>query len=567
MKRLTALLKELKRLESGDATPGTPLPEELRRRLNEICEELSLLVGDTLKYRDNELHLLQKTIALLSERQVGNILQSATDALLALSGAERGFLVLATDHGLEVMAARNMEREHVAGPVKEFSHTVARQAIESGQTICLVDASSDANLRDLESVSRLKLRSVLVVPLRDGDGVMGAIYLDNRKASGIFDEETVRLAETFARLAAIAVVKARQLDALQQSRIELEKELHRRGEFAGIVGEDAAFLDALNTMALAARSDLPILIEGETGTGKSLVALAAHRSSRRAPYPFVQVNCAAIPEPLLEDELFGHVRGAFTGAEENRQGLFATANDGTVFLDEVTEMSPAMQAKLLWVLEHGELRKVGSDKLDKVDVRIIAATVNPLGNEVSAGRFREDLYYRLKGVNVKLPPLRQKRQDIPLLVRHFVAENGRQQRGIPPTVSEEAMRCLAAYDYPGNCRELESIIRRAMLFLVEEQIVPASLPLEVTAGSALPLGVEVPRSSADLRTAVQAARSAAAARVEKAFLLRALSEAAGNVSRAARLTGMNRSQFHQMMSRHGIRRSGGVRGDEGQRTS
>ena len=563
LKRLTALLKELKRVESGEAAAGATgaaVPVELRERLREVCAELSNLIAHELKCRDKGLSLLQKTIALMSEEQVSDILQTATDALLTLSGAERGFLVLVTDHGLEAMAARNIGREHVVGPIKEFSHTLARKAIEERRTICLVNASSSVDLRNLESVSRLRLRSVLVVPLRDGGAVLGAIYLDNRKASGIFDEETVQLAETFSALAAIAVAKARQLDALQQSRKELEKELRQRREFHGIIGDDPVFLEALETMALAAKSDLPILIEGETGTGKSLVALAAHRASRRAPYPFVQMNCAAIPEPLLEDELFGHVRGAFTGAQENRNGLFATANGGTVFLDEVAEMSPGMQAKLLWVLEHGELRKVGRDRLEKVDVRIIAAAVSPLEGEVAGGRFREDLYYRLKGVKVKLPPLRQKKGDIPLLVRHFVAESCRQRREIAPTVSDEAMRCLMAYDYPGNCRELESIIRRALLFLLDGQIAPASLPAEVTAGAALPPGVEVPCNGGELRAAVQAARSAAAGRVEKAFLLRALLEAGGNVSRAARLTGMNRSQFHQMMSRHGIQRNHVLRG-------
>jgi transcriptional regulator with GAF, ATPase, and Fis domain len=505
--------------------------------------------------------LLQEIISLLSASQVTAILQTAMDALLRLSGAERGFVVMRTRNELEVVAARNLGREQVVGPLREFSHTLAKRAIEERRTICLVNASNEPEFRDLESVSRLKLRSVLVVPLRGTSGVLGAVYLDNRRVSGVFGEETARLAEAFASVAAIAVAKALQVQALESAQKELEKQLRRRGDFDEMIGSDPVFLAALDTAAIAARSDLAILIEGETGTGKELLAAAVHKASPRAAKPLLRMNCAAVPEPLLEDELFGHVKGAFTGAHDERSGLFAAANEGTIFLDEVPDMSPAMQSKVLRVLERGELRKVGSDKLERVDVRVIAATAKPLEEEVKAGRFRKDLYYRLKGVKVRLPPLRERKGDIPALVRRFMGECAGQGHEASPSVSPEAMRCLAAYDYPGNVRELESLVRRAVLFTVEGQIVPASLPPEVTEHARTMLadpgvGAAVPRSGEELRKALAAARADAVAKVEKAFLLLALEEAGGNVSLAARRTGVNRTQFQQMLSRHGIRRRG-----------
>jgi len=500
-----------------------------------------------------ELTLLKEMLSLLAEDEVRLILERALDALIRLCGAERGFLVMRRGEALDVVSARHLDSSHVRGALHEFSHTLLRRALDEGRSLLYENAAAHAELRGIESVSRLKLLSVLVVPLKCDGVPLGAVYVENRRASRLFDEETARLAEAFAELAAAALGRARTLRALRET-VEVYEALPGRGEaFGDLVGEDPAFLEILETVATAARSDLPLLIEGETGTGKGLLARAAHRAGPRSGRPFVHINCAGLPESLLEDELFGHVKGAFSGAHAEREGLFAAADGGTLFLDEVAEMSPAMQAKLLTVVEEGVVRKVGSDRPARVDVRIVSATVRTLHREVAAGRFREDLYFRLNGVRVVLPPLRRRKGDLPALVRHFVRSASRAAGIAPPPVTDEAMRRLGAHDYPGNVRELESIIRRSLLFLEDGRIGAASLPAEL--GGEAPSGVSggPPRTGRELKEALAAARAEAASAIEREFLEWALREADGNVSEAARRTGMNRSQLQQMLARHGLR--------------
>lgn len=346
-----------------------------------------------------------------------------------------------------------------------------------------------------------------------------------------------------------------------------------------IVGTSRRLREALDAALSAAPTGLPILIRGDTGTGKELVAHMIHRASPRAERHFVAVNCAAVPESLLEDELFGHRVGAFTGASKEREGRAGAAEGGTLFLDEISELPHRLQAKLLRFVESGEVQRLGEDFPVRSDVRILAATNADLEEECRLGRFRRDLYYRICGLTVVLPALRERREDIPLLVDHFM-HRFRPGRGglreLPPDVLDR----LRAHDYPGNVRELESAIRRCCVFAGEGEIRVEHLPASLAPGAAsvmpgphaaLPApgpaegsrslrererettGHPAAPSTAPLTAdELRRARREAAASVERRFAEGALERSRGNVSRAARETGLGRSVFQQMMRRLGI---------------
>jgi len=302
-----------------------------------------------------------------------------------------------------------------------------------------------------------------------------------------------------------------------------------------LIGRSPAIASLYDRIALVARSEVPVLIQGESGTGKELVARAIHWTSERAERPFVAVNCGSIPEPLLEDELFGHVRGAFTDARAERAGIFEQAQGGTVLLDEVTELPPSGQVKLLRVLQEREVRRVGGTHAIPVDVRVLAASNRNLQDALREGSVREDLYYRLNVFTISLPPLRERADDIPLLAAHFLTqfapESGRRVRG----VSQAAMDRLQAYRWPGNVRELENVLRQAVLLCRGEEIQEGDLALpEDSTGSAFPTFRDAKK------------------RFERDYIRQAMERAGGNVTRAALLAGKDRKDFYDLMRRHTV---------------
>jgi transcriptional regulator with GAF, ATPase, and Fis domain len=310
----------------------------------------------------------------------------------------------------------------------------------------------------------------------------------------------------------------------------------------GIVGTSKPMLDVYSLVARVAPTTSTVLIQGETGTGKELIAHAIHSTSRRSHQPFVPVDCSALAESLLESELFGHVKGAFTGALTDKRGLFEVASGGTCFLDEIGEISPCVQARLLRVLQEREVRRVGGTETSRVDVRVIAATNKDLGALVTEGKFREDLFYRLSVVTITLPPLRERRDDIPLLAEHFlvsyVTANDQPSLGI----SEEAMACLMAYDWPGNVRELQHVIERAATLHTKPVLVPEDLPPKL-------VGAAEPSVAASSPLSLQ--------EVVRGHLRRVLKEARWNKKLAAQLLGIHRRTLYRLAKRHGIWRDEG----------
>ncbi|MCG6534104.1 MAG: sigma-54 dependent transcriptional regulator [Syntrophales bacterium LBB04] len=337
----------------------------------------------------------------------------------------------------------------------------------------------------------------------------------------------------------IIVAKGLEYYHLHQENRELKERLGDRFDFSRIVGRSRKMKGLIDTLSLVAPSDATVLILGESGTGKEVVANAIHQNSLRAQQPFIKVSCAALPETLLESELFGHEKGAFTGAIARREGRFQLAHRGTIFLDEIGEMSATTQTKLLRALYEKEFEPLGGTRTVKVDVRVIAATNRNLQEDIKEGRFREDLFYRLNVVPVTLPPLRERKEDIPELAMHFFAIYSRKNRKELKEVSPKTMDLLVRYDWPGNIRELENCIERAVIMARQEIVVPEDLPPEI-AGSApeaddlnLPPGISL-------------------AAVERTLILKTLRDAGENRTRAAEILGINRRTLQNKLKEFGI---------------
>ncbi|RMH40744.1 MAG: sigma-54-dependent Fis family transcriptional regulator [Deltaproteobacteria bacterium] len=347
---------------------------------------------------------------------------------------------------------------------------------------------------------------------------------------------------------------------LQRRAAQLERSLERVYGFEHMIGQSAAMRRVFDAVTKVAESDFGVLVRGESGTGKELVARAIHERSARASGPFVALNCAALPEALVDSELFGHERGAFTGAVGAREGAFERANGGTLFLDEIGDIPPAVQLRLLRVLQEREVVRVGGGAPRPVDVRVIAATHVDLERAVSDGRFRQDLYYRLNVVHIDLPPLRDRLDDVPLLVAHFVAKHADRSGHSPPTFSPAAIEALCSYDWPGNVRELENVVQRLLALVPGDEIRPEHLPSRVVGASSGRLrAVVVPEPQPvvdDLAWTdgmpFAEARRLVQERFERAYVTRLLDQVDGNIAEAARRAGMDRSNFRRVMIRAGV---------------
>jgi transcriptional regulator with GAF, ATPase, and Fis domain len=386
--------------------------------------------------------------------------------------------------------------------------------------------------------------------------VIGVLQVVNRHGGGVFDDRDLAFLAALAGSVAVAIENAQFYARLKASEEglraqvgALRRDLVRREGFPGVVGRAPAMAEAVRLMESAAASPITVLIEGETGTGKEVVARAIHATSPRAGAPFVAVNCTALPETLLESELFGHRRGAFTGATQDQPGLFEAASGGTILLDEVGEMPPSMQAKLLRVLQDGEVVPIGDRRARRVDVRVISATNRDLLAAVEQGAFREDLYYRLSAFPIRLPPLRERREDIPLLVQRFLEEaaerHGKAIAGIEPAALDQLVR----YDWPGNVRELKNEIERAVALAgAGETIALPHLSLRLRPAVAAG-GPPAPRPGPRDVRALRAARAAFEAR----HIASVLREHAGNVTRAAEALGLSRFMLQRKMKEYGLR--------------
>ena len=498
---------------------------------------------------------------LVREDRLELLLQQVVDAMMDLTDAERGAVVVqATDHTerLEVIRELAEGSEGV-----RFSRSVIERVLANGEPVLSVDAAADDRFDGSRSISHLNLRSVLAVPLQFRGERLGAAYVDHRLRRGNFDEQDLARMEEFAELAALAVAHARavaelraQATALEGQQAELSRLLEAREAeviglreevraqgpaprgYRGIIGGTAVMQRIFKLIDRVADADVPVVIHGESGTGKELVARALHEAGPRSVGPFIAENCGAIPESLLESVLFGHAKGAFTGAISSKAGLFEAAHGGTIFLDEVGEMSSAMQTKLLRVLQEGELRRVGDNRMRPVDVRVIAASNRDLEAMVERGEFRRDLYYRINVVKLELPPLRERVDDLPALVEHFLARHG-SGRGL--RVSSAAMRCLAQHQWPGNVRELENEVHR-WVALADGEVGPDDLSMRPSS-SGSPSATPEFGEDDDLQIRPRVER------MERALIAQAMERTGQNQTKAAALLGLSRYGLQKKLRR------------------
>jgi Nif-specific regulatory protein len=451
--------------------------------------------------------------------------------------ADRGAILHFNSGSEDFDSAIAWDRTLGPGSTVRVSRTVVRQVLRERVGLLVSNVPQDEALRGVLTLSQLQVESVLCVPLVAGSRVQAVIYLDSRNTHEHFDQNHLQVMAAVASIASLALENVRLLEGLREENRRLRSEINLEHSMVGTSQRMREILEMIQRVAPATST---VLIQGESGTGKELVARAIHRNGPRSDHSFVAINCAALTETLLESELFGHEKGAFTGAICQKKGKIEIADKGTLFLDEITELALGMQAKLLRVLQEREFERVGGTKPLKVDVRLIAATNKSLSEAVEQGRFREDLYYRLNVVAISMPPLRERRDDIPALAQSFLDKISRKTNTRRKDLSPEALSVLMQYDWPGNVRELENALERAVVLGPEDVVLAEDLP-ESVLESATP----TPPSGAKFLGAIKENK--------KQLVLQALDQAHGHYVDAAKILGIHPNSLLRLIRNLGLK--------------
>jgi transcriptional regulator with GAF, ATPase, and Fis domain len=443
---------------------------------------------------------------LMTLNEIDRLLEAMLDAVIEVTGAEKGLILLnddafttgpkppasGTDLGAQpgavrvasIRASRNVKRETIAERGGAISDSIVRKVLETGRPVIVSDALTDAQFKSSESVLALQLSSVMCAPFSSQGQVQGVLYVGNDHVKDLFDKNQLDVLSIFASQASLILENAMLLNGLRADKEKLVAELKDK-RFGEIIGTCPSMMEVFRKLQKVATTDISVLITGETGTGKELIARELHRRSNRASGPFVVINCGAIPENLIESELFGHVRGAFTGAIASRPGKFQVANGGTLFLDEIGELPHNLQVKLLRALQERIVFRVGDSKPEKVDIRVVAATNRVLEEEIRTGRFREDLYYRLNVVNIYLPPLRERGDDVLIIARALLSKNAEELRSQVQGLTPQALAAIKKSPWPGNIRQLENRIKKALVLCDKTLLTPEDLDLGKEAESTI----------------------------------------------------------------------------------
>ena len=421
--------------------------------------------------------LLGFSSMLLTHSDLSQVLETLMDSIIELTRADKGFLILTEGGELQVKVARNLKRENIQDAVAQVSDSIIDKVVRTKTPLIVSDALHDEEFNSSLSVVNLKLCSVMSVPLLDRGELIGLIYVGNDNIVNLFTESHLEVLTIFAGQASLIVANALLLNELRTDNAALRDKLDEM-RFGSIVGSSDGMREVFRTIEKVAPTDVSVLVQGETGTGKELIAREIHERSARSDGPFVTINTAAIPENLLESELFGHVRGAFTGAVSSRVGKFQAANGGTLFLDEIGDMPLNLQVKLLRALQERTVTRVGDAKPQNVDIRVIAASNRDLYAAAQSGQFREDLYYRLNVVTLFLPPLRDRGDDLVLIAKYLVDKFCAQFDVAKRRLSANALIAVRKYGWPGNIRELENRLKKAVIMADGTTINPEDLDLE-----------------------------------------------------------------------------------------
>lgn len=504
------------------------------------------LQGDQLQTRFSTL--LEATQRLMGLTAPEELLPVILESVLRLFSAEACSVALIDETVQELAFAYTLGGAKMQEVRLPLGQGIIGWVAEKGEGVVSNDVSQDPRFfGQVDRKSGFRTKSVLCAPLKDQEQILGAIEVLNTAAPGGFNQEDLDLLLAFGTLATPAIHRTRVFAAVHNANLIFQEAFQERYQLIG--GVSPAMHEALRVARSAAASHSTVLLLGESGTGKEVMARSIHQWSARADQPFVAVNCVALTPELLESELFGHEKGAFTGAIAQKRGKFELANSGTIFLDEIGDLAPNLQAKLLRVLQEREFQRVGGMKDIHVDVRVIAATNRDLRRAVHTGAFREDLYYRLNVVPITLPPLRNRPEDLPTLIEHFVTRYCQEMKRPRFDIEPAAMAALLAYPWPGNVRELQNVIERMTVLLPGPRMRLSDLPSEVrnqktpadaTAEQLTEINTDLP-----LAEAVEA--------FKRLRIRQALATAEGNQTKAAQLLGLPRPNLSRMMRTLGLR--------------
>jgi len=512
-----------------DSNPLTESAKELRPETLLHNTEQSLVAVPEHERVARDLGVLLRIASRINRlRRTQEVVKEILDAVFEIIPADRGAVILGRGEK-DFSSVHGKHREPHSNPVR-VSRTVVEHVMRERVAVLTNDIKTSETLKTAESLVAEKISSLMCVPLIVVEKLLGVIYLDASDPLVHFDEAHLQLLAAIAGMAAVSLENARQVEWLEDENTRLKSTLAIEHN---MIGESGPAQEVYHFIQRVAPAKSAVLICGESGTGKELAAHAIHANSRRADHPFVPINCAALTETLLESELFGHEKGAFTGAIGRKQGKLEVAHGGSVFLDEIGEMTLAMQSRLLRFLQDHKIERVGGTRSIELDVRVIAATNRDLEAMIEAGTFREDLYHRLNVVKLTMPSLRERKEDIPLLATYFTAKYAKECKRAIAGITAEARALLQTYDWPGNIRELENAIERAVVL-----------------GSTDTIGVDdLPRRVADLAEHGQppAKYYDAVKDAKRQIVQNALAQAKGNYTEAAKLLGIHPNNLHRVI--------------------
>ena len=494
-----------------------------------------------------ELQSLNKlALAISTTLNMDSIINTILNEATALSGARQGTILLMKnqqEQSFTTLVRKGTNKHEIM--IKQIAMIAAGSILKQRESVLINNLAEDARFKSVD-LSDCPLTALLAVPIQNRGDVLGVLVLHGGENENAFSEKHLRLLNIIASQSGQVLENARRFRELEEENLYLKKEVQRTHRFEEIVGQSSAMTKVFDLLEKVIPTDVRVLIEGESGTGKELVARAIHYNGPRQSKRFVAVDCGALPEQLLESELFGHVKGAFTGASENKKGLFQAADGGTLFLDEINNMSPALQAKLLRAVQESEVRPVGGTLPVKVDVRIICATSQDLSQSVKQGSFKEELLFRLKVVTVRLPSLRERKDDITLLANQFLKKFSQAMNKPLQGFSKETIARLQQYQWPGNVRELVNIVERCVALAdVDAKIVGEDLLSdEIRVGETRAAAPDLRVGETSLPQAVEG--------LERAMVVEALRKFSGNRTKAAESLGLSRRGLLNKIERYGL---------------
>ncbi len=502
--------------------------------------------------------------ALFQERDTAKLQHLFLQALLAVQNVERGSLWIRSKGGYLCVEVLGPQSEKILGlEIPEEQPSIVGWVIENGETTIAQAGKDSRHFAAVEDVVDKKSTLILCLPLilRDG-AVYGAVEIIDTSAAGNqlnLDPQFLKLLQAHVAIGSIALSNSLEFRQHEQENLALKHALKGMRAEGSIIGHSQVLQQAINLAADYARTDFSVLITGESGTGKELFAHEIHRQSQRRNKPFLVQNCSAIPETLLESELFGYKKGAFTGATKDKSGLFAAADGGTIFLDEIGDMPIPLQARILRVLQNREVKALGDTKSVIVDVRILSATNKDLRQAIAGGEFREDLFYRLNVLPLHLPPLRERSEDIPMLLRYFLAREAETMGAAPRRLSQRALKRLARHPWRGNVREMENFVRYLLTTTESAELDEADLPAHLLESDTAPLAVQTcepgPTAAPALEQDAPPLAEYTWEQLEHDYIMALMERTRWNISKAATLAGVNRSTFDSRMRKLGIRKS------------